>query len=111
MTDQMTELNKFGERLTNLETSFKLIGSSASRDIEKPECLPFKTHEDIIKYDSASDKERKKMMSYLQFYDMKNNVKDNIREIFSRNRLFTDSLLTNIIWVGKRDSRQKKLLS
>ncbi|XP_074099559.1 uncharacterized protein LOC141527798 isoform X1 [Cotesia typhae] len=54
-------------------------------------------------------KKEKKMMSYLQFYDMKNNVKDNIREIFSRNRLFTDSLLTNIIWVGKKGQSSEKI--
>ncbi|KAH0548473.1 hypothetical protein KQX54_001330 [Cotesia glomerata] len=94
---------------TNLETLVKNIRSSTSCEFEAPEFLPLKTHEDIMKYDSASDEERQKMMNYLNFYDMKSNVKDNLRDIVSQNRLFTDNLLSSVIWIGKKGQVTEKL--
>ncbi|XP_074102226.1 uncharacterized protein LOC141529536 isoform X1 [Cotesia typhae] len=108
VTDQNQKLDNILQRLTKLEATVKESETSNDGFI-RPSSIPFKTHEEILKYDKATTKKREEMKNYLLFYNMRNNPKDNVRDILQKNRLMTDKLLTEIIWAGKNGQKTDKL--
>ncbi|XP_074115129.1 uncharacterized protein LOC141537842 isoform X2 [Cotesia typhae] len=98
------------QRLNTLEAAVKVCQSSNDDSFHRPNYLPFKTQADILKYNESSDAQVTEMKKYLSFYNMHTNLKDNTRDILQKNRLMTDDLLTQIIWMGKKGQKTNKLL-
>ncbi|XP_044595471.1 uncharacterized protein LOC123272621 [Cotesia glomerata] len=110
LTSQSQKVDAMAQRLNTLEATIKVLQTSNDDSFHRPNYLPFKTHADILKYNESSDEQVAEMKKYLSFYNMRTNPKDNTRDILQKNRLMTDELLTNVMWMGKKGQKTKKLL-
>ncbi|KAH0554454.1 hypothetical protein KQX54_010822 [Cotesia glomerata] len=56
----------------------------------------------------CSEEEREKLRKWLDSFNRRTNVTENVREILRGNRLMTDDLLTDVVWEGQNGRKSSK---
>ncbi|XP_044588978.1 uncharacterized protein LOC123268148 isoform X2 [Cotesia glomerata] len=109
VTAQNQKIDDNVQRLKDLEQTVKTFQLTAPSTVfQKPAFIPFKNFKELKKYDKCSEEEREKLRKWLDSFNRRTNVTENVREILRGNRLMTDDLLTDVVWEGQNGRKSSK---
>ncbi|KAH0561228.1 hypothetical protein KQX54_014973 [Cotesia glomerata] len=109
ITAQGQKVAEVSNRLTNVEDHLKVLQHAGiGGEIVKPDLIPFKTWDEIIKYDERSEDDAAQMKRWLLFHNDCKSIDSTIRHILQHNYLLTEQMLTQITWSGSKGTKTKK---
>ncbi|KAG8038641.1 hypothetical protein G9C98_007348 [Cotesia typhae] len=97
------------KRLANIEQTLGTLRATKNNSgVVKPKSVLFLTYPDLKKYDKATLEEKNEMRTWLQFHFRRTDIFENTREILQQNRLISEELILNLVWIGHRTEGDEK---